>query len=169
MKRVLLGLLCRLGAARQQAKQFAAAIAAYQKAVALRPDPASTYSVGGVYALEEDADRAFEWLHKARTARADMTAAEVDPNLASLRKDPRFKPLLPRPDDYKDPFVEPVRTLGKWTGDAANDNFGWGGPSSPRAVATSVCTRGAASPGLISATMKPLFCPRWDPTSDEGT
>jgi hypothetical protein len=114
-----------VGSVRQQLKDWDAAIIAYQKAIALGPDPLSTYNVGVVYALKGDADRAFEWLAKAKAARADMSAAAVDPNLASVRSDPRFTPLLPRPEDFTNPFVEPVTILGEWTGEAANDQFGW--------------------------------------------
>jgi hypothetical protein len=114
-----------VGSVRQALKQWDAAIVAYQKAIALGPDPSSTYNIGVVYALKGDADSAFEWLTQAKGARADMSAAAVDPNLASVRSDPRFKALLPRPEDFKDPFVEPVTILAEWTGEAANDQFGW--------------------------------------------
>jgi hypothetical protein len=114
-----------LGSARQQAKQFDASVEAYLKALSLGPDPISTYNLAVVHAMKGDVDRAFEWLAKAKSARADMTAAAVDPNLTGLRKDPRFALVLPGPADFKNPFVEPTTILHEWVGEAANDQFGW--------------------------------------------
>jgi hypothetical protein len=114
-----------LASARQQAKLFDEAIQAYQKAIALGPDPVSTYNIGVVHALKGETDRALEWLGKAKAARADMTGIELDPNLASLRTHPRLKTLLPAADDFANPFVEPTRIQQEWRGEAANDQFGW--------------------------------------------
>ena len=114
-----------LGTARQQAKQLDAALAAYTKAIALGPDPTSTYNVAVVHALKGSTDAAFEWLARARTARADMSVIAVDANLKALRNDPRFARLLPSPEDFRDPFVEPTKVIHEWTGEAANDQFGW--------------------------------------------
>ena len=114
-----------LGTARQQAKQFDAAIAAYLKAIALGPDPTSSYNVAVVHALEGRIDAAFDWLAKAKAARADMSVIAVDANLKALRNDPRFATLRPAPEDFRNPFVEPTRVIHEWTGEAANDQFGW--------------------------------------------
>lgn len=114
-----------LGGARRQAKQFDAAIDAYARAIALGPDPVSTYNIALVHAVKGDTDRAFEWLAKAKAARADIMAATVDPNFAALRQDPRFASVLPGPADFKDPFVEAAAIIHEWIGEAANDQFGW--------------------------------------------
>jgi hypothetical protein len=115
-----------LGVALQQSKQFDRAIAAYLKAIELGPDPVATYNIGTAYARKNDADKAFEWLTKARdTRRMDMMQMEVDPDLAALRADPRYKALLPAPEDFAKPFVENTTILAEWHGEAANDQFGW--------------------------------------------
>ena len=114
-----------LGAARQQAKQLDTAIAAYQKAIALGPDPVATYNIAVVYAIKKDADKAYEWLAKAKAAKYDMSAMEVDTNLAALRNDPRFATFVPKPEDFANPFVEHTKILAEWKGEKGGDNFGW--------------------------------------------
>src|SRR6188768_3777799 len=62
-----------LGSARHQNKDYERAIEAYQKALAIQPDPTATYNIGAAYARLKDADRAFEWLAKAQaTGQVDM-------------------------------------------------------------------------------------------------
>ena len=115
-----------LGTARQRGGQLDAAIEAFQQAIAIQPDPAAIYSIGIVHAQKKDADKAFEWLAKAKaTGRVDMMQMEVDPSLEALRTDPRYRPLLPTPKDFEDPFVEGAKILAEWHGEAANDQFGW--------------------------------------------
>jgi hypothetical protein len=116
-----------LGLAYRKLQKPDAAIQAYQRALAIEPDsPQVFYALGVVYATRHDTKSAFEWLARARaTHRFDMTQAAVDDDLAELRKDPRFSSLLPRPEDFDHPFVEPVRILKEWRGEAANDQFGW--------------------------------------------
>jgi hypothetical protein len=115
-----------LGVALQQSRQFDKAIAAYLRAMAIQPDPVATYNIGTAYARKQDADRAFEWLGKARaTGRFDMTQMQVDPDLEPLRSDPRYVALLPKKEDFAKPFVEPIEVLGEWHGEGTNDQFGW--------------------------------------------
>ena len=114
-----------LGVARQQAKQFDSAIAAYQKAVEVGQDPAATYNIAVVHAIRKEADRAFEWLAKARALKYDMSSMEVDTNLAELRKDPRYAAFVPKPEDFANPFVEDTKIIAEWKGERSGDNFGW--------------------------------------------
>jgi hypothetical protein len=114
-----------LGAARQQAKQLDTAIAAYQKAIELGQDPVATYNIAVVHAIKKDADRAFEWLARAKAAKYDMSAMEVDTNLGELRKDPRYAAFVPKPEDFANPFVESTKIIAEWKGERSGDNFGW--------------------------------------------
>jgi hypothetical protein len=54
-----------------------------------------------------------------------MTEIVADAHLVGLRKDPRFKGLLPKPEDFEQPFVEPVKIIREWRGESAGDQFGW--------------------------------------------
>ena len=115
-----------LGVALQQSHQFDRAIEAYLRAISLQPDPTSTYNIGTAYARKGDPDKAFEWLSKAKaTRRFDMMQMEVDTDLAALRGDARYKALLPKKEDFAKPFVEAVKILAEWHGEARNDQFGW--------------------------------------------
>jgi hypothetical protein len=116
-----------VGAARQKGKDLDGAIAAYQKALDLEPDdPRAFYNLATAYALKQDADRAFEWLRRAKaTKRFDMSQMEADDDLKTLRTDARFQPLLPTGEDFKSPFVESVAILREWDGESMNDQFGW--------------------------------------------
>ncbi|HJR60016.1 MAG TPA: FG-GAP-like repeat-containing protein [Vicinamibacterales bacterium] len=115
-----------LGVALHLSKQYDRAIEAYQKAIAIQPDPIATYNIGAAYARKNDPDRAFEWLAKARaTKQFDMTQMQLDPDLEPLRGDPRFTALLPKKEDFANPFVEETRILAEWGGEAMNDQFGW--------------------------------------------
>jgi hypothetical protein len=116
-----------LGQTQQGLKQLDSAIEAYRKALEVEPTmPAPLYNLGVLYAAKDDAEQAFAWLGKARECRKiDMTQAEAEPELASLKGDRRFAGLLPVPQDFKDPFVEPTKVLLEWDGESANDQFGW--------------------------------------------
>ncbi len=108
-------------------KEYDRALASYRKLLEIAPDtPQALYNMGLIYSLKGDKDRAFEWLGKARaTRRLDMTALQADPDAEGLRADPRFVQLLPKPEDFADPFVEPVKIVREWDGESANDQFGW--------------------------------------------
>jgi serine/threonine-protein kinase len=57
----------------------------------------SAYHIATIYVALKDRDRAFDWLEKAFTERADwMVFLNVDPRFESLRSDDRFKDLLRR-------------------------------------------------------------------------
>jgi len=117
-----------LGTARHLLKNYDGAIVAWQKVIDLGGPgtPVMLYNLGASYALKKDADRAFEFLGKARDTRQfDMTQMDTDPDFASIRKDPRYARLRPTDADFANPFVEPVKILREWRGEAANDQFGW--------------------------------------------
>jgi serine/threonine-protein kinase len=60
-------------------------------------DPDIAYAVASVYALEGERDQAFEWLERsAALGNENKPLFEHDPNLTSLRDDPRFGRLIAR-------------------------------------------------------------------------
>jgi tetratricopeptide (TPR) repeat protein len=116
-----------LGSAYIRTKQFDQALETLTRALSIEPQSGpALYNIGVVHALRGNADAAFEWLEKARaTNRLDITQIEADDDLVSLRKDPRFRALLPTPQQYAEPFVEKVKIIRSWQGEGANDQFGW--------------------------------------------
>jgi hypothetical protein len=84
------------------------------------------FHLGLVYALEGDRDQAFTWLNKAKaTHKIDMSQLAVTPELDPLRSDPRYQSLLPTRAGFDNPFVEDVKIIREWDGEAMNDQFGW--------------------------------------------
>jgi len=116
-----------LGSAFIKTKQFPEALATLQRAQLLDPtSPVPIYNTGIVYALQGNKDAAFEWLNKARaTQKVDMSQIVTDNDLVSLKGDPRFAALLPKPEDFTNPFIEPVKVIREWDGEHAGDQFGW--------------------------------------------
>ncbi len=102
-------------------------IRAYLRAHEIDPKlPTPLYNIGLAYALKGDRNQAFTWLSRARdTHRFDMTQAEAAPELSALKDDPRLRALLPTRKDFDNPFVEPVKILREWDGEAAHGQFGW--------------------------------------------
>jgi len=116
-----------LGYAHLQLHELDASIAAYETAAAL-PNPTPGVYINGALALARkgDLDAAFTWLERAKaTGRVDVTGIDADSAAALLRDDPRYRALFPSKAELADPFVEPVRVLREWDGEARGDQFGW--------------------------------------------
>ncbi len=116
-----------LGVAQLQLKNLDRSQDAFHRAlVEDSGDPAPMFQLAVIAALRHNKDEAFDWLSKAKaTLKIDMTQVEVTPELAILKDDARYKPLLPTRKDFDDPFVEPVKVIREWDGEHANDQFGW--------------------------------------------
>ncbi len=116
-----------LGVAGKAAKDWATAEHALRRALEIDPTLVNPlYNLAAVAALKGDKEAAFEWLGKAKaTHRADLTGLQQDDDFSSIKDDPRFAALLPQPADFAQPFVEDVKIIREWDGEAANDQFGW--------------------------------------------
>lgn len=116
-----------LGTATRQLKQFRSAIDAWEHALRIEPGSLQAmYELGVSYAGTSDWENSFVWLGKARESRRyDMTQLTQESELSTMRTDPRYLALLPRADEFNHSFVEPVRVIQEWRGEAPNDQFGW--------------------------------------------
>ena len=116
-----------LGFALQSQGELDQAIVAHQRAAQFEQTaPRAMYNAGLAYALKGDNDEAFTWLGRAQaTGKLNMTQIGLDPDAESLRGDPRYRSLFPTPQEYADPFTEPVQVIREWTGETAGDQFGW--------------------------------------------
>jgi hypothetical protein len=116
-----------LGKACLQAKNSRCAARAFNQALQIDPDSArALFGLGEAYAAQHDSEQAFRWLQRARSSRRyDMTEMIDNPDFEGLRSDSRWSALLPEPEDFDQPFVEPVKIIREWRGEAAGDQFGW--------------------------------------------
>jgi FG-GAP repeat/FG-GAP-like repeat/Tetratricopeptide repeat len=116
-----------LGLAYQNLKDTGKAIHAYERAIEVEPAVLTPiFPLATLNATRGDKEHAFGWLEKAKaTRKIDMTQMDNAPELAALKSDPRYAALLPHPDDFKNPFVEDVKIIREWDGEAAHDQFGW--------------------------------------------
>jgi len=86
----------------------------------------SRYNAACLYALKGDKEEAFKLLRQLRESGAfDMSLVLSDEDLKTLKDDPRFDKLIPKPAEFANPFVEKVRIIHEWIGEAKGDQFGW--------------------------------------------
>jgi tetratricopeptide (TPR) repeat protein len=118
------------------------AIPAYLRAHDIDPKlPTPLYYMGLAYALKGDRAEAFAWLTRAKeTGRFDMTQIESAPELSAVKSDARFTALLPTRKEFDNPFVEQVKIVREWDGEAANGQFGWLPGISATSMATACLT-----------------------------
>ena len=116
-----------LGTALLKTKSPDRAIEVLNKSLQLEPNSApALYNLGVAYAMKGDKDAAFSSLEKAKaTKQLDISQIQADDDLKSLVSDPRFNALLPKPEDFANPFVENVKIIREFDGEAMNDQFGW--------------------------------------------
>ena len=116
-----------LGYSYHAQKNWAKAIPAHEKAAGFpQTAPNASYNLACAWALQGDADQAFQWLEKAKTAGFQgWGQLWNDADLTSIQSDPRFLKYAPPQADFDHPFVEPTEILFAWHGESANDQFGW--------------------------------------------
>jgi hypothetical protein len=116
-----------LGEAWHAAGEYERAIPALEKAAEFEETaPTALYNAACSYARIGRSDDAFALLMKVRaTNRFDLTQVTLDPDLESIKDDPRIAGLLPGREEFARPFVEPARILQEWRGEGAGGAFGW--------------------------------------------
>jgi hypothetical protein len=55
----------------------------------------------------------------------DMDLARSSADFERLRSDPRFESVMFKPEDFRNPFVEPVTVIHEWIGETKGDQFSW--------------------------------------------
>ncbi|HUQ79707.1 MAG TPA: FG-GAP-like repeat-containing protein [Gemmatimonadaceae bacterium] len=103
------------------------AIAAYQQITAPRPMRLqATFLTAALHARRGRSDEALKLLEQLKASGAyDMDLARTAADFAPIRSDPRFASVMFAPADFANPFVEPVRVIHEWRGEAKGDQFSW--------------------------------------------
>ena len=116
-----------LSVARQRSGDLPGAVAAADHAQSFPATAARAQArLGILTASQGKLDEAFAVLGALKRARTyDLTRLAFDPDAGPLLKDARWRGLLPDSAAYDDPFVESVRILGEWRGEAPGGQFGW--------------------------------------------
>ena len=116
-----------LGNAYAQKGDLDKAIVAYEGVTAPRPARLqATFLIAGIHARRGRADDALELLARLKGSGAfDMDLARTGADFAALRDDPRFASVMFAPEDFRNPFVEPVRVIHEWRGETKGDQFSW--------------------------------------------
>jgi hypothetical protein len=116
-----------LGNAYAQKGDLDKAVAAYERVTAPRPARLqATFLIAGVHARRGKIDKALELLGQLKASGAyDMELVRTGAEFAALRSDPRFAAVMFAPEDFVNPFVEPVRVIHEWRGETKGDQFSW--------------------------------------------
>jgi hypothetical protein len=125
----------RIGMARHAMNELDPAIAAYERALALRfQPPTATYRLARVHALKGNIDRAFTYLDQLVPMRAiPVPILDTVSDLAAARRDPRYKLVVERMNALRFPCrnLAEARQLDFWIGDW--DVTPWAAPAGPSA------------------------------------
>ena len=105
-----------LGYAWHAAGEYERAIPLHEKAAEFEETaPQAMYNAACSYARLGKNDEAFALLGRVRdTNHFDLTQITFDPDLESIKDDPRIFTLMPGPGDFDRPFVEPSRIVQEW-------------------------------------------------------
>ena len=111
----------RSGMARHALNELDPAIAAYEQALALQFQPATAmYRLARVHALKGNTDRAFSYLDGLVTlGGVPVAVLDTVADLASIRRDPRYKQITDRIDALRFPCrtMSEARQFDFWIGD----------------------------------------------------
>jgi FG-GAP repeat len=116
-----------LGNALRGQQRLDEALLMFEKAKSFQQVKAvSLYNSACILSIQNQPDKALAALEEAVQAGfSNFAQMQTDSDLAGIQDHPRFKRLLPRLLADAELFVEPVRIIAKWNGEAAGDQFGW--------------------------------------------
>ncbi|MBC7898068.1 MAG: FG-GAP repeat protein [Cytophagaceae bacterium] len=116
-----------LGNAYRQKGELEKAITAYDAVTQPRPQRLQAmFNAAGVRTRLGKTSEALQQLRDLKATGAfDMNLVASTADFAALRTDPRYAEVLYHASDFTRPFVEPVRIIHEWIGEAAGDQFSW--------------------------------------------
>ena len=103
------------------------AVVAYEQVTAPRPMRIQAmFSSAGIQARRGKADEAFKLLGTVKATGAyDMDLVRTTADFETLRNDPRYASVFFKPEEFSNPFVEPVRIIHEWRAETKGDQFSW--------------------------------------------
>lgn len=116
-----------LGNAYRQKGDLDKALEANLKATGVRATRfQALFNAASIYSLKNNKDEAFKLLAQLKqSGNFDMDMVKASADLNSLHEDSRFAGLMPKPEDFLNPFVEKVKIVHEWTGETKGDQFSW--------------------------------------------
>lgn len=116
-----------LGNAWRQKGDAQRALAAYEQVVQPRPARLQAqFNAAAMLSLLGQPDSAVSLLVAVKNSGAfDMDQVQSSPDFANVLRHPRFAETQFTAADFTNPFVEPVRVIHEWTGEAKGDQFSW--------------------------------------------
>jgi hypothetical protein len=116
-----------LGNAYRQKGEAQKALDSYEKVTVPRPARIQAmFLMAAVHASASRADTALALLLTLKgTGAFDMELAASSADFASLKSHPRFRSTQFNPEDFRNPFVEPVRVIHEWVAESKGDQFSW--------------------------------------------
>ncbi|MEO5799868.1 MAG: FG-GAP-like repeat-containing protein [Gemmatimonadales bacterium] len=115
-----------LAAARRGAGKDDDAVTALRQATILPNGPGmAALPLFLLFARRGEVDSAYAWLPLARRAGRDLSSLTFNADIKPLHDDPRFAFLFVDRASFAPPFVEPIRIIHEWRGEASGDEFGW--------------------------------------------
>ncbi len=116
-----------LGNAYRQKGDLDKAFQAFRKVTLPRPVRLQAmYNMAAIHARRGAADSAISLLAGLKASGAfDTELAATAPEFAGVRSHPKFAATQFQPSDFTNPFVEPVRVIHEWAGEAKGDQFSW--------------------------------------------
>ena len=117
-----------LGNAYRQKGNGEKALDAYNKVTPIPrlPRLQAMFGMAAVHASAGRADTALALLNGLKaTGSFDMELAASAPEFAALKSDRRFAATQFDADDFRNPFVEPVRVIHEWVAESKGDQFSW--------------------------------------------
>ena len=116
-----------LGSAYRQKGELDKALATWLAITQPRPVRLQAmFNAAGIHAIRNNAQEAFALLTQLKASGAfDMELVRTSTDFERLRGDPRLESVMFKPEEFRNPFVEPVTVIHEWVGETKGDQFSW--------------------------------------------